>query len=49
MQEIKTDKGTLKVFVNGTPNLQAVPKDEWDSFISALERQVFKTAQEDNK
>lgn len=33
------DKG-LQVYINGVPDLKLIPKEKWDSFITALELQI---------
>ncbi len=30
----------LQVFINGVPDLKLIPKEKWDSFITALELQI---------
>ena len=38
-KEEVSEKG-LQVFINGVPDLKLIPKEKWDSFITALELQI---------
>ena len=42
MAENKADTKDLglQVFINGVPDLKLIPKEKWDSFITALELQI---------
>lgn len=36
----KTSELSLQIFINGVPDLKLIPKEKWDSFITALELQI---------
>ncbi len=40
------DKG-LQVYINGVPDLKLIPKEKWDSFITALELQISERLKKD--
>ena len=42
MAENKVEESQLDlpVFINGVPDLKLIPKEKWDSFITALELQI---------
>lgn len=36
----KASGAGLQVLINGVPDLKLIPKEKWDSFITALELQI---------
>lgn len=50
MKKIKGEsEDRLKIYVNGIPDLTAMPKDEFNALISVLEREVYKIRAEEQK
>lgn len=39
----------FEIYVNGTPDIMAMPKDEFKALISALEREIYKPKEEEQK
>lgn len=49
--EVEDNKSDLRVFINGIPDFTKMPKENAESFISALEKQIvdFYKANSENK
>lgn len=39
----------LQVYINGVPDLKQIPKEKWDSFITALELQISNSLKDGDK
>ena len=44
---IKNNINSLRVYINGVPNLEVIPKDEVESVIAALELQISEHCKRD--
>lgn len=50
MKKIKCcSEGKFEIYVNGIPDLTSMPKDEFKALISALEREIYKPKEEEQK
>ncbi len=51
MQEIKVTKNSsvLRVFVNGVPRLELIPKAQLDIMVNALEKQISQNFEKKNR
>ena len=50
MKKIKGEsEDRLEIYVNGIPDLTAMPKDEFNALIAVLEREVYKIRAEEQK
>ena len=50
MKRIKYDPNDkIEIYVNGIPDLTSMPKDEFKALISALEREIYKPKEQEQK
>lgn len=50
MKKIKYNPNDkIEIYVNGVPDLTSMPKDEFKALISALEREIYKPKEEEQK